>query len=169
MVVRRSKKNRKHRGKRTQGYGCHKKHRGSGSRGGSGQAGMHKHKWSYTTSYEPEHFGKRGFRPPKTMAAEVKAINIGNIEALAGGKNKIDLAALGYGKVLAGGTIGRPMEVIAPVFSRRAAEKIEAAGGKAEGVVAGVKEAAKAGEGKAGGESEEEVEEPGDEQSEEEE
>ena len=156
MVVRRDKKSRKHRGKRTQGYGCHKKHRGSGSRGGSGQAGMHKHKWSYTTSYEPGHFGKHGFRPPKAMAAEAKEINVGGIEALAEGKKKINLAELGYGKVLGGGRISKAIEIVAPVFSKKAAEKILAAGGKFEGAVATDKEEAKAGGKKAEEKPEEE-------------
>jgi large subunit ribosomal protein L15 len=145
MVVRRDKKNRKYRGRRNQGYGCHKKHRGSGSRGGSGNAGMHKFKWSYVTSYEPGHFGKRGFRSPKAIANAVKATNVGDIEALAAGKKKIDLTALGYRKVLGGGRIGKAIEVIAPMFSKKAAEKITAAGGKFEGVVASDKEEAKAG------------------------
>jgi len=158
MVVRRAKKNRKYRGRRNQGYGCHKKHRGSGSRGGSGNAGMHKFKWSYVTSYEPGHFGKRGFRSPKAIANAVKAINVGDIEALAAGKKKIDLAALGYRKVLGGGRIGKAIEVIAPMFSKKAAEKITAAGGKFEGVVATDKEEAKAGGKKAEKKPEEKTE-----------
>lgn len=150
MVVRRDKKNRKYRGKRNQGYGCHKKHRGKGSRGGSGDAGMHKFKWSYVTSYEPNHFGKRGFRPPETKSAVAKAINVGDIEALAEGKKKIDLTALGFDKVLGGGSIGSAMEVIAPVFSKNAADKITSAGGKCKGVVTAAKESSKesAGEGR---------------------
>ena len=168
MVVRRAKKNRKYRGRRNQGYGCHKKHRGSGSRGGSGNAGMHKFKWSYVTSYEPDHFGKRGFRPPKAMAARVKAINAGDIEALAEGKKKIDLTMLGYGKVLGGGRMSRAIEVIAPVFSRKAAEKIRAAGGKIEGVVAADK-GMKASEKKAEKKPEEESKEADEEESEDEE
>jgi ribosomal protein L18E len=75
----------------------------------------------------------------------VKATNVGDIEALAAGKKKIDLTALGYRKVLGGGRIGKAIEVIAPMFSKKAAEKITAAGGKFEGVVASDKEEAKAG------------------------
>ena len=169
MVVRRAKKNRKYRGRRNQGYGCHKKHRGSGSRGGSGEAGMHKFKWSYVTSYEPDHFGKRGFRPPEAMAAKVKAINVGDIGALAEGKKKINLAELGYGKVLGGGRMSKAIEIIGPVFSKKAAEKIRAAGGKFEGAVAADKGEAKAGSKEAETKPEKETEGSEDEGSEEEE
>jgi len=143
MVVRRDKKSRKYRGKRNQGYGCHKKHRGSGSRGGSGDAGMHKFKWSFTLNFDPEHFGKHGFRSPRAVFKDVKSVNVGEIEALAGGKKKVDLGALGYGKVLGSGRISKALEVIAPMFSKGAVKKIEAAGGKAEGKVAAEKGAAR--------------------------
>lgn len=130
MVVRKKRKARKMRGTRSQGYGSHKKHRGAGSRGGRGKAGMHKHKWSYTVKYEPDRFGKRGFKRPAATARKIKAINVGGLEALAAGKKKIDLAESGYDKVLGSGKIGTPLEVTAKSFSKGAIEKIEAAGGK---------------------------------------
>lgn len=130
MVVRRKKKVRKFRGKRSYGYGSHKKHRGGGSRGGRGKAGMHKHKWSYTVKYEPEHFGKRGFKRPSAVVKKVKTINLGRLSALAAGKKKIDLTKLGYNKVLGSGKIQAAIEVVAEAFSKKAIEKIEAAGGK---------------------------------------
>jgi large subunit ribosomal protein L15 len=131
MVVRKRRKMRKFRGKRSYGYGSHKKHRGGGSRGGRGNAGMHKHKWSYTVKYEPNHFGKRGFKRPIAAAKKVKAINLRHLGALAAGKKKIDLTKLGYNKVLGAGRIQTAMEVVAEAFSKKAIEKIEAAGGKA--------------------------------------
>lgn len=130
MVVRKKRKVRKFRGKRSYGYGSHKKHRGGGSRGGRGKAGMHKHKWSYTVKYEPDHFGKRGFKHPPGAAKRVKAINLKYLEALAGGKKKLDLSKLGYNKVLGNGNISSALEVTAEAFSKKAIEKIEAAGGK---------------------------------------
>src|SRR2546427_8353697 len=58
---------RKLRGSRTHGRG--KKHgRGAGGRGGTGMAGLHKHKFKGMIKYDPEHFGPRGvFRhaPPR--------------------------------------------------------------------------------------------------------
>jgi len=130
MVVRKKKKFRKFRGKRSYGYGSHKKHRGGGSRGGRGKAGMHKHKWSYTVKYEPDHFGKRKFKRPISVAKKVKAINLRQLEAVAAGKKKIVLAELGYNKVLGSGKIKAGLEIVAESFSKKAIEKIEAAGGK---------------------------------------
>jgi large subunit ribosomal protein L15 len=130
MVVRKKRKVRKFRGKRSYGYGSHKKHRGGGSRGGRGKAGMHKHKWSHTVKYEPNRFGKRGFKVPVGAAKKVKAINLRQLEALAAGKKKIDLTKLGYNKVLGAGRIQVAMEVVAETFSKKAIEKIEAVGGK---------------------------------------
>jgi len=131
VVRRRTKKARKFRGKREQGYGSHKRHRGKGSRGGRGAAGMHKHKWSYTVKYEPDHFGKHGFILPKSVSKEVKAINVNELEKMAEGKKKIDLTKIGYNKVLGDGKINAPLEIIAESFSKKAVKKIEAAGGKA--------------------------------------
>src|SRR5438477_64347 len=51
---------RKLRGSRTHGRG--KKHgRGAGGRGGTGNAGLHKHKFKSMIKYDPEHFGRHGF------------------------------------------------------------------------------------------------------------
>ena len=77
MVVRKKKKQR--RGERSY-HGSHKKWRGGGSRGGRGQAGLHKYKWSYTTSYEPDHFGKSGFKPP--VSKRIKAINLKDLDQM---------------------------------------------------------------------------------------
>ncbi|MBI5072716.1 50S ribosomal protein L15, partial [Candidatus Woesearchaeota archaeon] len=60
MVVRFRKKITRQRGKRWHGYGSKKKHRGKGSHGGKGFAGFHKHKWSYTVKYAPNHYGSKG-------------------------------------------------------------------------------------------------------------
>jgi large subunit ribosomal protein L15 len=141
MVVRREKKVRKFRGHRTYGYGSHKKHRGKGSRGGRGFAGMHKHKWSYTVKYAPDHFGKRGFKRPFTK--EIKAINVEELEKMSesllekklaekeNDKIKINVLKLGYEKVLGSGKITKPLIVEAKFFSKKAVRKIEEAGGKA--------------------------------------
>lgn len=128
MVVRKKKKMLKFRGKRSYGYGSHKKHRGGGSRGGRGNAGMHKHKWSYTVKYDPNRFGKRGFKSKSRK--DVKAINVNMLEILAAGKKKIYLKEFGYNKVLGNGKISAAIEVTAEMFSKKAIEKIEAAGGK---------------------------------------
>lgn len=124
------KTTRKMRGKKTFGYGSKKKHRGSGSRGGRGMAGSFGHKKLMVLKENPEHFGKRGFK--RRNAKETKAINLRDLENLAKrlGKNKLNLAELGYDKVLGTGSLSVPLEVEAKLFSAGAKEKIEKAGGK---------------------------------------
>lgn len=129
MVIRKTRKIRKFRGKRNYGYGVHKKHRGGGSRGGRGKSGAHKHKWSYTVKYEPWRFGKRGFKRSH-ITTKIKAINVGLLEKLAIDKKKINLTEFGYNKVLGSGKINVALEVTSEQFSKKAVEKIEAAGGK---------------------------------------
>jgi large subunit ribosomal protein L15 len=138
MVVRIKKKRR--RGERTY-HGSHKKWRGGGSRGGRGKAGLHKHKWSYTVKYEPEHFGKRGFKRP--FARKAKGINLGEIERISeellakklaekeGEKIKINVLKLGYEKVLGKGKLKKPLIIEAKSFSKQAMKKLEEVGGKA--------------------------------------
>ncbi|HDJ96555.1 MAG TPA: 50S ribosomal protein L15 [Candidatus Aenigmarchaeota archaeon] len=142
MVVRRKKKHRKYRGHRTYGYGSHKKHRGGGSRGGRGKAGLHKHKWSYTVKYEPEHFGKRGFKRPKEVVKKKRSINLDDLDKIikelrekgkikGKGLIEVNLKDFGYDKLLGRGKISEPIVVKAKSFSRIAMKKIEEVGGKA--------------------------------------
>ena len=128
MVVRRGKK--KRRGERTY-HGSHKKWRGGGSRGGRGKAGMHKHKWSYTVKYEPDHFGKKGFRPRRKMK-KPKTINLSELDAIVKEKNvkEINLSELGYDKLLGSGKITQSIVVKVSIASKKAVEKIEKVGGK---------------------------------------
>lgn len=142
MTVRKEKRHRKFRGRRTY-HGSHKKWRGSGSSGGVGNAGWHKHKWTYAIKYEPEHFGKKGFKIPQAVKKEIKSINIQDLEKQAekllkekiaekqDEKIKINVMKLGYQKVLGSGRISTPMIVEAKYFSKQAIEKLEGAGGKA--------------------------------------
>lgn len=143
MVVRKEKKYRKFRGHRTYGKGSHKKARGGGSRGGRGKAGMHKHKWTYTVKYEPEHFGKRGFKRPEEVKRKQKSINLKELDKISEeliekklaeieeGKIKINLLKIGFEKVLGSGRVKKPLIVEAKYFSKKAEEKLEKAGGKA--------------------------------------
>lgn len=143
MVVRKKKKFRKFRGHRTYGTGSHKKARGGGNRGGRGQAGMHKHKWSYTVKYEPDHFGKRGFKRPLATVKEIKAINLDDLDRMMdkllekklvekeGDKIKINLQKIGYDKLLGSGRLTRPLIIESKSFSESAIKKLEEAGGKA--------------------------------------
>ena len=143
MVVRRRKKSRKLRGRtRTMGWGRIGQHRKSGSRGGFGAAGMHKHMWTWVIKYAPTWFGKKGFNPPRIRVGyEPATMNLGELEELvdrleASGRAKkddglivVDLASMGIHKLLGRGSIKRPVKVIVPYASEQAIAKIEEAGG----------------------------------------
>jgi len=118
-------KHRKNRGSRTHGKGQIQ----PGGRGGKGHSGSKKHRKSWYTKHKRDHLGKRGFI--HRNAIEVKAINLRDIEKLAGDKKEIVLSELGYDKVLGSGTFTRKITIKAGSFSRIAKEKIEKAGGKA--------------------------------------
>lgn len=140
MPPRFRKKIRKLRGSRTCGWGRVAQHRGSGHRGGFGNAGGHKHMWSRVNVESPGYFGKKGFRPrkfiirPKTIDLEGISKALEGITKKSEGtekKIKIDVTDFGYEKVLGRGRIGKPVTVEALGFSKIAKEKIESAGGKA--------------------------------------
>ena len=57
----RFRKSRRQRGSRYCGWGQVGQHRQSGSRGGVGGAGKHKHFWIRTVIEEPDHFGHDPF------------------------------------------------------------------------------------------------------------
>src|SRR3989442_3851858 len=101
---------RKLRGSRTHGRG--KKHgRGAGGRGGTGMAGLHKHKFKWMIKYDPEHFGPRGFfrhaqpRPTKSIDLEDLPHRLCELETARHPTKedipiKVDLTAAGIDKLL---------------------------------------------------------------------
>ncbi len=142
MVVRKRRKTRRLRGRtRTMGWGRIGQHRKSGSRGGFGAAGMHKHMWTWVIKYAPRWFGKHGFTRPERIAGRKIAVNVGVLDEIASymekagiavvedGKVVVDTAAMGFNKVLGSGKVTRPLKVIAMEISERARKKIEEAGG----------------------------------------
>ena len=144
MVVRRRRKSRKLRGRtRTMGWGRIGQHRKSGSRGGKGAAGMHKHKWTWVIKYAPDWFGKRGFNPPRIKVGyEPVTMNVSQAEELAlklklegkaveeEGKIVLNLAEMGVHKLLGKGNVSTPLKIIVPLASDEAKRKIEEAGGE---------------------------------------
>ena len=132
------RKVRKMRGSRTHGWGQIGQHRRSGSRGGKGHAGMHKHRWSYTQRYEPDHFSKDKFKPPNQTKSNI--INLKQLEEIAykmqqaskGKREKvsIDLKEMGYDKLLGSGKISVPISVKVPSCSEVAKKKIEESNGE---------------------------------------
>ncbi len=125
MTVRFRKKVRRWRGRTSHGWGAKKKHRGGGSQGGRGRGGSHKHKFSFITSKDPEHYGYKGFY---SLKKKVKTVNVSDLEKMDG--DTLDLGKMGYGKLLGRGNITRAVTVSVRSFSAQAKEKIEKAGGK---------------------------------------
>ena len=114
---------------RTHGYGQIGQHRHSGKQGGHGNAGLHKHKWSWLILNDPDHFGRDPFRPPGYVRPS-KWVNVGDLDAMAKGGKSLDLKSMGIGKLLGSGNVGGAYEVKVDLFTKRAQSKIEAAGGK---------------------------------------
>lgn len=91
----------------------------------------------------PGYFGKHGFTRPPEVRREISAINVGELDERLdellqqgiakreGEKIVVDVGALGFGRVLGGGHVTRPIEVIAKEFVGSAKRKLEEAGGKA--------------------------------------
>jgi len=130
------RKTRKYRGSRTQGYGRVGQHRDAGSKG-QRKVGRHKHLWSYVVTHEPDYFGKSGFTSPQSLHRHENTINLKKLEELAVAsqqeKPPIDLAALGYTKLLGAGKVTKALTVQIPSYSKLAAEKIKKAGGEIVG------------------------------------
>ncbi len=132
MVTRRkSVKKRKYLGLRFNGAGNVKNRRGSGNRGGRGNAGLHKHKYTWITKYAPDYFGAYGFVRPNTT--KVPVINLYEIDQRAtanklekkDGKLYFEFA----GKVLGTGILTVPVTIKALSWSKNVEEKIKTAGG----------------------------------------
>jgi large subunit ribosomal protein L15 len=142
-MIRKTRKINKMRGSRTIGGGCSKKRRGAGHRGGRGKAGGHKHKWTWVVKFDPNRYGKYGFKRPQKTINRFKTVNLDylddNAEKLVerelaqkeGKKIVIDVTKLGYDKVLGKGKITRPLIIKAALFSASATRKIEENGGEA--------------------------------------
>lgn len=127
----RFRKSRKKRGTRILGWGRAGQHRKSG---GKGNAGMDKHRWSWVVKYEPDHFGYHGFyRHPRPTKVE-RWINVGDLDTISGSNDGeiLDLASMGFEKLLGGGTVTGSYRVIVPSATSRAVEKVERAGGRVE-------------------------------------
>ncbi len=135
MPVRRERKVNKLRGKRRHGRGNVKNRRGSGNRGGKGNAGLHKHKWSYVVKYEKDRYGNNGF-VRHVKKKELPVVNLWEIDNMVK-RGEIKKEGDGYkyefkGKVLGSGNVSYPIIIKAIKYTEKAAKKVEAAGGKIE-------------------------------------
>jgi large subunit ribosomal protein L15 len=128
------------RGTRTCGGGSHKKRRGKGSKGGSGNAGVYGHHFARSFKKGIKK-GKNKFQLPSPNRREDKAVNVGELDALLGelieeGKAEekadgffLDAHSLGIQKIVGKGNVTRKLTLRAGKISKRARAKIEAAGG----------------------------------------
>ncbi|MBI2664732.1 uL15 family ribosomal protein [Candidatus Woesearchaeota archaeon] len=141
MTVNKRKKSSRQHGSHTHGWGAMKKHRGSGNRGGAGNAGSGKRAdsnkpsvWSFEN-----YFGKHGFKSKKRR---ISAVNISHLEQhlkkyIAKGLIKeeagaltADLHKLGYTKLLGSGKTEKKWIIECESASQRAKQNVEQAGGK---------------------------------------
>jgi large subunit ribosomal protein L15 len=146
MTVNKRKKVSRYRGSCTHGGGSMKKRRGSGHRGGRGLAGGGKradqNKPTFLKLYGNDYFGKHGFVKknqrvikPTTLSFLNKKLDHfveKNLVKKVGTTYVVNLQDLGFNKVLGTGNITKKLKLSADYVSKKAIEKIEAAGGKVE-------------------------------------
>jgi large subunit ribosomal protein L15 len=140
MITKR-KKNSRHRGSKTHGYGAMKKHRGQGHRGGRGNAGSGKRADSKkpTMLKIGRVFGKHGFVSRsrniviainlRTIEEKVSSYLADGLAKQAGGIITIDLKDLGCDKLLALGNVKNKYNIICKTATEKAIEEVKAAGG----------------------------------------
>ena len=140
-MINKRKKSVRLRGSKTHGYGSKKKHRGSGNRGGKGNAGSGKRADTKKPSlWGHKYFGKHGFKSKR-----IKTINPINIDYLEENIEKlrlknlatkendifhIDLEKLGFDKLLGTGKVLNKYKIKISHASKRAVEKIKNSGGE---------------------------------------
>jgi large subunit ribosomal protein L15 len=132
----RLRKSRRQRGTRFCGWGQIGQHRASGSRGGVGGAGKHKHFFIRTVIEEPDHFGHEQFHALRKSDVS-KWLNVKDLnklmkysKATEDGKIILNLDELGYGKLLGVGRVDAALTIKIKKISKSAKEKINEAGGE---------------------------------------
>ena len=132
----RLRKSRKQRGSRFCGWGQIGQHRASGSRGGVGGAGKHKHFFLRTLKEEPDHFGHEQFHALRKSDVS-RWVNLRDLNQLLrysksseDGKTVLDLGELGYEKLLGSGRVEAVFTIKVKQASKSAKDKITEAGGE---------------------------------------
>ena len=99
--------------------------------------------WTWVVKYDPDRFGKSGFKRPQKTINRFKTVNLDYLDNNAekfveqelaqkeGDKIVIDVTDLGYEKVLGKGKVTKVLTIKAPIFSASAISKIEEKGGEA--------------------------------------
>ncbi|MGQ9780910.1 MAG: uL15 family ribosomal protein [Nitrososphaeria archaeon] len=105
---------------------------------------MHKHRWSWTVKYDPDHFGKDDMHPPQSSKPD-RWINVGMLDALYRklsskgkvedfeGKPVLNLTLLGIKKLLGGGSVKNAYLIVVDSFTEGAKKKVVDAGGMIKG------------------------------------
>lgn len=132
----RLRKSRRQRGTRFCGWGQIGQHRASGSRGGVGNAGKHKHFFMRTNKEEPDHFGHEQFHALRKSDVS-RWVNLRDLNKLLrysksgeDGKTVLDLGELGYEKLLGSGMVEAVFTIKVKQASKSAKDKITEAGGE---------------------------------------
>ncbi len=132
----RLRKSRRQRGTRFCGWGQIGQHRASGSRGGVGGAGKHKHFFLRTLKEEPDHFGHEQFHALRKSDVS-RWVNLRDLNKLLrysksgeDGKTVLDLGELGYEKLLGSGRVEAVITIKVKQASKSAKDKITEAGGE---------------------------------------
>lgn len=98
--------------------------------------------WSWVVKYDPQHFGKYGFKRPQKTVFKFQTVNLDFLDEKAqelvkngqateeDGKIVIDVTEMGYNKVLGRGKLSQSLVIKSPLFSESARRKIEEAGGE---------------------------------------
>ena len=141
MSLNRRKKSIKFRGDHTHGYGSKKKHRGSGHQGGVGMAGTGKKADQKRPSIwkDPKYFGRHGFTSvaQKRPATSVNIFYLeNNFDTLVtkglikkdGDSYSVNLADLGFDKLLGSGTPSKKFKITCDFASKKAISKVEEKG-----------------------------------------
>ena len=132
----RLRKSRRQRGSRFCGWGQIGQHRASGSRGGVGGAGKHKHFFMRTLKEEPDHFGHEQFHALRKSDVS-RWVNLRDLNQLLrysksgeDGRTVLDLGELGYEKLLGSGRVEAVITIKVKQASKSAKDKITEAGGE---------------------------------------
>ncbi|MHB1439575.1 MAG: 50S ribosomal protein L15 [Cuniculiplasma sp.] len=113
--------------------------RGKGKRGGSGLAGLGKHRTQLVIKYDPDHFGVHGFKSHKQGKLEIPITLKELTESLEILKNKgfvkedngqtvVDLKSAGYTKLLSTGDFKVKSKIIVPKTTERCINKLMVTG-----------------------------------------
>ncbi|MBU0591409.1 uL15 family ribosomal protein [Candidatus Micrarchaeota archaeon] len=132
-MKRKAKQKSKYLGTRSFGRGNVKNRRGSGNRGGRGNAGRCKHKGTWVAKYDKDYFGKFGFSRPvkKTIVSVVHLYEINRKAVL----EKLEKHGSKYtfefnGRVLATGKVTMPLSIRAASWSKNVEKKLSETGGE---------------------------------------